>query len=63
MDDEEIIKRRVKRKNFFCELKVRFVGQDNYTALAVKDISGLGLRAIVPRLVKTGDSLEIKMCI
>ena len=58
------IKRRAKRKDFLCEIKVRFVGQDNYTTLAVKDISALGLRVIVVgKLIKAGDFLEIKMWI
>ena len=56
-------KRREKRKDFLCEVQARFAGQNNYTALAVKDISALGLRVIVARLVKAGNSLEIKMCI
>jgi len=62
MDGGEI-KRRVNRKSFLYEIKIRFAGQDNYTAVAVKDISALGLRVIVVRLVKVGDSLEIKMYI
>ena len=55
------IKRQAKRKDFFYEIKVRFGGQDNYTVLAVKDISATGLRVIAARLVKAGDLLEIKM--
>jgi len=55
--------RRAKRKVLACEIKVRFAGQDTYTTLVIKDISASGLRVIVTRLVKVGDSLEIKMCI
>lgn len=62
MDGGEI-KRKAKRKIFPCEINARFPGQDNYTVLAVKDISALGLRVIVVRLIKVDDSLEIKMCI
>jgi|GEM_PF-1022143 len=57
------INRKAKRKDFPYEIKARFAGQDNYTALAVKDISALGMRVIIVRLVKPGDSFEIKMCI
>ena len=60
MDGEEI-KRKAKRIDFLCEVKIRFAGQNNYIALAVKDISVLGLRVIIARLLKPGDSLEIKM--
>jgi hypothetical protein len=62
MDGGEI-KRRAKRKDVLYEIKVRFAGQENYTTLAVKDISAFGLRVLVSRLVKVGDSLEIKMCL
>ncbi len=55
------IKRRAKRYECLQEIKVRFSGQDNDTVLALKDISSLGLRVIVARLVKPGDFLEIKM--
>ncbi|MBU0548106.1 MAG: PilZ domain-containing protein [Candidatus Omnitrophica bacterium] len=54
-------KRRAKRKDLPCALKVRFAGQDNYTNLAVKNVSALGLRVIVVRLIKAGDYLEIKL--
>ncbi|PIQ87873.1 MAG: hypothetical protein COV73_01830 [Candidatus Omnitrophica bacterium CG11_big_fil_rev_8_21_14_0_20_43_6] len=60
MDGEEI-KRRSKRKDFLGDVKVRFVGQPDYTTLAVKDISASGIRVISPRLGEAGDSLEIKM--
>ena len=56
-------KKRAKRKDFPYEIKVRFPGQDNYTAVAVKDISASGMRVIIVRLLKPGDSFEIKMCI
>jgi len=56
-------KRRAKRKDLSCELKVRFAGQGNYTTLAVKNVSALGLRVIVVRLIKAGDALDIKLCI
>ena len=59
MDEE--IKRKEKRKDVFHEIKVRFPGQDIFTTLAVKDLSPSGLRVIVARLPKVGDSLEIKM--
>jgi len=62
MDSEEI-KRRANRKDFTFDIKVRFAGQDNYTTLAVKDISSTGLRVISPRLGEAGDFLDIKMCI
>lgn len=62
MDSEEI-KRRNKRQNFLCEIKVCFVGQKDYTALALKDISASGLRVIATRLVKAGDPLKIRMSI
>ncbi|HNW40087.1 MAG TPA: PilZ domain-containing protein [Candidatus Omnitrophota bacterium] len=61
MDDGGPIKRKAPRKDFSCDIKVRFSGQDFYTTIAVKDISVSGVRAIVPRLIKVGDSLEIKM--
>jgi hypothetical protein len=55
-------KRKAKRKDFFCETKVRFAGQDNYTAVTIRDISVLGLRVVIAgRFVKPGDILEIKM--
>jgi hypothetical protein len=53
-------KRKAKRKDFLCEAKVCFVGQCDYTSLAVKDISASGLRVIIARFVKVGDRLEIK---
>jgi hypothetical protein len=56
-------KRKSKRKDCLYEIKVRFPEQDNDTSLAVKNISGSGMRVIIARLVKIGDSLEIKMCI
>ncbi|MFA5350564.1 MAG: PilZ domain-containing protein [Candidatus Omnitrophota bacterium] len=62
MGDGEI-KRKAKRKDFPYEIKVRFAGQDNYTSLAVKDISATGLRVIIVRLISVGDFLEVKMCI
>jgi hypothetical protein len=62
MDSGEA-KRRAKRKDFPYEIKARFAGQDNYTVLAVKDISATGMRVIIVRLVKPGDSFEVKMCI
>ena len=55
--------RRAKRKDFYCDIKVRFFGEDDYATLASKDISASGLRVITARLVKAGDSLEIKMCV
>jgi len=61
--DGEKSTRRAKRKDLAYEIKVRFSGQDNYTALVVKDISASGLRIISTRLVKKGDLLELKMCI
>ncbi|MDD5128515.1 MAG: PilZ domain-containing protein [Candidatus Omnitrophica bacterium] len=57
------VNRKAKRKDFSCEIKVRFPGQDSYTVLAVKDISASGARVIITRLVKPGDSFEIRMCI
>ncbi|MDD5252703.1 MAG: PilZ domain-containing protein [Candidatus Omnitrophica bacterium] len=62
MDGGEV-NRKAKRKDFSCEIKVRFPGQDTYTILAVKDISASGARVIITRLVKPKDSFEIKMCI
>jgi hypothetical protein len=57
-------KRKAKRKDLFCETKVRFAGQPGYTAVTIKDLSVLGLRVVIAgRFVKPGDILEIKMCI
>jgi hypothetical protein len=62
--DNGKIQRKSKRIDFSHEIKIRFAGQADYTSIAIKDISGFGLRAVVPgRLVKTGDPLEISMCI
>ncbi len=62
MDGGEI-KRKAKRKEVFYEIKVRFTGQLNYTFLVVKDISAIGMRVIMPRLLSPGDILEILMLI
>jgi len=57
-------KRKAKRKDFFCETKVRFAGQAGYTTVTIKDISVLGLRVVIAgRFIKPGDILEIKTCI
>jgi hypothetical protein len=61
--DSDRIKRKSKRIELSYEVKVRFACQDNYTSIAIKDISGTGLKAVIPlRLVKPGDPLEINMC-
>jgi hypothetical protein len=60
MDGEEI-KRRASRKNLIFDIKVRFSGKGDYITVTVKDISTTGLRVISPRLLETGDILEIKM--
>ncbi len=62
--DNDRIKRKTKRIDFSYEIKVRFAGQVDYTSLSLKDISGFGLRVVIPgRLVKRGEPLEINMCI
>ena len=62
--DNDKIQRKVKRIDFSTEIKIRFEGQTSDMSLVIKDISGFGLRAIIAgRLIKTGDCLEIKMCI
>jgi hypothetical protein len=63
MADDEA-KRRAKRKDFSCEIKARFEGQPDYTSVVFKNISSLGLRAVISgRLVKAGDFLDLAMCL
>jgi PilZ domain len=62
MDSGEA-KRKAKRKEVAYEIKVRFGGQVSYAIVVVKDISALGMRVIVPRLIKAGEALEISMLI
>ncbi|MDD3274780.1 MAG: PilZ domain-containing protein, partial [Candidatus Omnitrophica bacterium] len=37
--------------------------QENFTSLVVKDLSATGIRVVATRLVKSGDILDIKMCV
>ena len=55
------INRKFKRKDFFCDIKARLSGQEDYFILAAKDISASGIRVVITRLVKPGDELDIEM--